>query len=85
MDWGPVVVDRFSKYATFIAAPTDCTAEQAAGFFVKNVVKYWGVPETIVSDRDPRFAGRFWTEVFKLLGSELHFSTSFHLKYELRP
>lgn len=34
--------------------------------------------ETIVSDRDPRFMGRFWTEVFKLLGSELHFSTSFH-------
>ena len=42
------------------------------------MVKYWGIPETIVSDRDPRFMGRFWTEVFKLLGSELHFSTSFH-------
>ena len=41
-------------------------------------MKYWGIPETIVSDRDPRFMGRFWTEVFKLLGSELHFSTSFH-------
>lgn len=25
-----VVVDRFSKYATFIAAPTDCTAEESA-------------------------------------------------------
>lgn len=41
-------------------------------------MKYFGIPETIVSDRDPRFMGRFWTEVFKLLGSELHFSTSFH-------
>ncbi|KAL5808962.1 hypothetical protein ACOSQ3_029653 [Xanthoceras sorbifolium] len=73
-----VVVDRFSKYATFIAAPTDCTAEQAARLFLRNVVKYWGVPRTIISDRDPRFTGKFWTELFNLLGSKLHFSTSFH-------
>ncbi len=37
------------------------------------MVKYWGIPETIVSDRDPRFMGRFWTEVFKLLGSAVDF------------
>ncbi|KAK4278290.1 hypothetical protein QN277_016155 [Acacia crassicarpa] len=73
-----VVVDRFSKYATFIAAPTDCTAEEAARLFFKNVVKYWGLPKTIISDRDPRFTGKLWTELFKLLGTELHFSTSFH-------
>ncbi|KAL5815082.1 hypothetical protein ACOSQ3_025877 [Xanthoceras sorbifolium] len=54
-----VVVDRFSKYATFIAAPTDCTAEQAARLFLRDVVKYWGVPRTIISDRDPRFTGKF--------------------------
>ncbi|KAK3027777.1 hypothetical protein RJ639_041137 [Escallonia herrerae] len=73
-----VVVDRFSKYATFVAAPADCTAEDAARLFLKYVVKYWGLPKIIVSDRDPRFTGKFWTELFKLLGSELHFSTSFH-------
>lgn len=73
-----VVVDRFSKYATFIPAPPDCKAEEAAPFFLKNVVKYWGLPRTIISDRDPRFTGQFWTELFPLLGSELHFSTSFH-------
>ncbi|KAI5678652.1 hypothetical protein M9H77_09602 [Catharanthus roseus] len=48
-----VVVDRFSKYATFIPAPTDCTAEKTARLFLKNVVKLWGVPSNIVSDRDP--------------------------------
>jgi hypothetical protein len=42
------------------------------------VVKYWGLPRSIISDRDPRFTGRLWTELFKLLGSDLHFSTSFH-------
>ncbi|RVW59633.1 Transposon Ty3-G Gag-Pol polyprotein [Vitis vinifera] len=73
-----VVVDRFSKYATFIAAPTDCTAEETTRLFLKHVVKYWGLPKYIISDRDPRFTGKFWTELFKLMGSELHFSTSFH-------
>ncbi|KAK3029096.1 hypothetical protein RJ639_039240 [Escallonia herrerae] len=73
-----VVVDRFSKYATFVASPADCTAEEAARLFFKSVVKYWGLPKVRVSDRDPRFTRKFWTELFKLLGSELHFSTSFH-------
>ncbi|KAI3412628.1 Hydrolase_4 domain-containing protein [Psidium guajava] len=73
-----VVVDRFSKYATFVPATDDCPAEEAAKLFLKHVVKHWGVPRTIVSDRDPRFTGRFWTELFKLLGTDLNFSTSLH-------
>ncbi|KAK2973869.1 hypothetical protein RJ640_029685 [Escallonia rubra] len=73
-----VMVDRFSKYATFVASPADCTMEEATRLFLKNVVKYWGLPKVIVSKRDPKFTGKFWTELFKLLGSELHFSTSFH-------
>ena len=35
-----VVVDRFSKYATFITAPTGCIAEKMAKLFLKHVVKY---------------------------------------------
>ncbi|KAG8380638.1 hypothetical protein BUALT_Bualt06G0036600 [Buddleja alternifolia] len=52
--------------------------EEAARAFFKNVVKYWGLPKSIITDRDSRFTGRLWTELFKLLGSELCFSTSFH-------
>ena len=35
-----VMVDRFSKYATFITAPTDCTVEKTSKLFLKHVVKY---------------------------------------------
>lgn len=73
-----VIVDRFSKYGTFVACDRDCNAEEAARAFFKNVVKLWGLPRNIVSDRDPRFTGRLWTELFKMLGTELSFSTSFH-------
>ena len=55
-----------------------CTAEETARLFLKHVVKYWGLPKFIISDCDPHFTAKFWTELFNLMGSELHFSTSFH-------
>lgn len=54
-----VVVDRFSKYAVFIPALNACPAEEAAKLFLAYVVKYFGLPTDIVSDRDTRFTGRF--------------------------
>ncbi|KAK3013696.1 hypothetical protein RJ639_008606 [Escallonia herrerae] len=39
---------------------------------------YWGMPQDIVSDRDSRFTGNFWTELFKLFGSQLSMSLSYH-------
>ncbi|KAA0050296.1 reverse transcriptase [Cucumis melo var. makuwa] len=75
-----VVVDRFSKYATFIPCPPDVKVDEAARLFFKNIVKRWGVPKSIISDRDQRFTGKFWRELFKLTGIDLNFSTSFHLQ-----
>jgi len=49
-NWVLVVVDRYSKYATFLPAPKECSAEQAAHLFFKHVVKYWGLPRSIISD-----------------------------------
>ena len=63
-----VVIDRFSKYAVFIVAPSTCT-EVAADLFYRNVVKYFGLPENIVSDRNSHFTSRFWIVLFGLLGS----------------
>ena len=73
-----VVVNRFAKYATFIVAPLHYLVEEAAKLMMKNVVKYWGVPHNIISDRDARFLGRFWTKLFKLLRSKLYFSIGLH-------
>ena len=73
-----VMVDRFSKYSTFMPTSAGCTSKEAAPLFFKNVVKYWGLPRHIISDREPLFTENFWRELFKILGTELHFSTSFH-------
>ena len=72
-----VIVDRFSKYMTFITTPTDCITEETKKLFLKHVVKYWGLPKYIISDRDPLFTRKFWTQLFKLMSWELHFSTTF--------
>ena len=49
-----------------------------AQIFVDNVFRQHGLPEVIISDRDPRFTGKFWCALFDLLGMDLRFSTAFH-------
>ena len=44
--------------------------------FYQYVVKYFGVPTYIVSDRDTRFKGMFWTTLFNMMGTELKLSTA---------
>ena len=56
-NWMLVIVDRYSKYATFIPTPQEYSAEQVAHLFFKHVVKYWGLSRSIVSDRDIGFMG----------------------------
>lgn len=75
-----MVVDRFSKYGIFIAAHTKYPADLVAPLFLKHVMKYLGLPKSIVSDQDARFTGRFWSELFKLLGSDLNFSRASTLR-----
>ncbi|XP_051150172.1 uncharacterized protein LOC127264714 [Andrographis paniculata] len=73
-----VVVDRLSKYAEFIPAPKECTVEMTAKLFTDHVVKYWGLPTSIINDRDSQFTKRFWMELFRLFGSELKVSMMIH-------
>ncbi|POM57631.1 Pol protein, partial [Phytophthora palmivora] len=54
------------------------TGKQAEQLFLDSVFHYHGLPETIVSDRDPRFTGAFWDTRFQLLGTKLTMSTADH-------
>ena len=60
-----VVVDRFSKMAHFVPLNEDTSARQVARLFFQYIVKYHGLPKSIVSDRDGRFTGNFWRELFR--------------------
>ena len=73
-----VVVDRLTKFSHFYAIPIEYSAVQVAELFFREVFRLHGLPKNIVSDRDSQFIGTFWRELFRLVGTELTPSTSYH-------
>nr|GEZ68384.1 retrotransposable element Tf2 [Tanacetum cinerariifolium] len=55
-----VVVDRLTKSVHFLPIRKDYSVSKLAETFQQEIVRLHGTPSTIVSDRDPRFASRFW-------------------------
>ncbi|XP_026450766.1 uncharacterized protein LOC113350878 [Papaver somniferum] len=73
-----VVVERLTKYSHSIALAHPFTASSVAKEFLQQVFKLHGLPTSIISDRDKIFVSQFWQELFKLLGTTIHLSTSYH-------
>ena len=73
-----VVVDRFSKMAHFVPCHKVDDAMKVAELYFKEIVRLHGIPKTIVSDRDTKFMSFFWKSLWKLVGTKLLFSTSYH-------
>jgi hypothetical protein len=44
----------------------------------REVFRIHGLPRNITSDKDNRFIGTFWRELFILVGTELTPNTSYH-------
>jgi len=73
-----VVVDKLSKMVHFIPTTIQVTGEETARLYRDHVVKLHGWPERIVSDRDPRFKGKFMTELMRISNTAQDTSTAFH-------
>lgn len=74
-----VIVDRLTKLVRLLPAKKDDSAPQIAERFIKGWYSLgYGLPQTIVSDRDSKFSSKFWTALGDQLGIELNLSTARH-------
>lgn len=77
-----VFVDRFTKHAQFIPTTTGLNAKGFAMLFVKYIACKFGLPASIVTDRDPRWTSTFWREVAELLKTEMLLASSHHPQHD---
>ena len=74
-----VVVDRFSKMAHFLPCSKISNTSKIAKLYFDEIVKLYGLPKTIVSNRNICFMSYFWKTLWHLVGTKLKFSIVFHL------
>jgi hypothetical protein len=81
-----VVVDRLTKYNHFFSLSHPFKESTITTTFMEIIQKLHGVPKIIVSDRDPIFMGKFWTNYFLVwvLNWLIVHLTTFNLMGKLR-
>jgi Chromo (CHRromatin Organisation MOdifier) domain len=77
-DYLLVVICRLTSLVHLIPTATTAKATEIAWLFLKDIVRLHGLPESIVSDRDPKFVSKFWRELHRLMGVKLLMSTAYH-------
>ena len=72
------VVDRATKMVHLIPCKKTTSASETARLYWQHVVKLHGVPRAIHTDRGAQFIGRWWREIWTLLGTKLRYGTAYH-------
>jgi hypothetical protein len=61
------IVDKLTKRTLFLPTREMIDAKETAELLFKEVFRHYGIPKTIISDRDPRFTSKFWQELFRII------------------
>nr|GFA09655.1 putative reverse transcriptase domain-containing protein [Tanacetum cinerariifolium] len=75
-----VIVDRLTKSVIFTPIREIDPMDKLARIYLKEVVTRHGIPVSIISDCDPRFASNFRRSLQNVLGTRLDMSTAYHPK-----
>ena len=71
-----VFVDRLGKRLISIPCYKTSTARELAHYFITHVWRYYGPPDSIVSDRGLQFISDFQKEFYFILGIQMKLSTA---------
>ena len=61
-----------------MACRKEISAEETAKIFFKHVWVHFGLPKTIISNRDTRFLSKFWSSLWAMMDTKLTKSIAFH-------
>ncbi|GBG70834.1 hypothetical protein CBR_g8134 [Chara braunii] len=75
-----VIIDRFTKYARLVAMPETARTDYVIKLFKDNWVRDFGLPKTIISDRDVHFTSELWKKTVEQMGSQLQMTSGNHPK-----
>ena len=67
-----------SRAAIFLPCKTTITGEGVAKLYMEHVYRWFGLPQKIISDRDPQFTSHFARGLTRTLGIQQNVSTTFH-------
>ncbi|GKA66198.1 putative reverse transcriptase domain-containing protein [Tanacetum coccineum] len=73
-----VIVDRLTKSAHLLPIREDYKMEKLARIYINEIITRYGVPVSIISDRDGRFTSHLWQALQKALGTRLDMSMTYH-------
>jgi hypothetical protein len=67
-----------TRAALFLPCSTSITGEGVARLYFENVYRWFGLPDKVISDRDPRFTSNFAKALTEKLGIQQNVSSAFH-------
>ena len=73
-----VVVDRFSKIAILLACRKAISAKETTQLFFEHVWVHFGLPKSIILDRDSQLLSKFWSSLWEMIDTKLTKSTAFY-------
>jgi len=74
-----MVVDKLSKMCFLMPCKKNFNGQEATNLFFGQFWVQFGIPRSIISNRDARFLSAFWTLLLEKIDTKLKRSTTFHL------
>ena len=72
-----VIVDRMTKSTHLIPVKSTYRAEDYDKLYIDEIVRWHGIPLSIISDRGAQFTSHFWRSFQKNLGTQVKLSLRF--------